>query len=115
MTDRVLSLLSLSKKAGKIKSGEFQTEEAIKSGWTFLVIVSSDASDNTRKHFFDMASYRQIPFRIYSDSGSLGHSLGTEMRKSIAVTDEGLSKKIIELIDNTADTRRSSNGKEKNL
>ncbi|MDD6551415.1 MAG: ribosomal L7Ae/L30e/S12e/Gadd45 family protein [Lachnospiraceae bacterium] len=115
MTDRVLSLLSLSKKAGRIKSGGFQTDEAVKSGMAYLVIVSSDASENTRKHFSDMASYRDIPFRIYSDSGSLGHAIGADMRKSLAVTDEGFAEKIQELIDKAADTRRFTDGKEKNI
>lgn len=115
MTDRVLSLLSLSKKAGKIKSGGFAAEEAVKSGKAYLVIVSSDASENTRKHFSDMAAFRDIPFRLYSDSGSIGHALGQDMRKCVAVTDSGFSKKILELIDKAADTRRFTNGKEKDI
>lgn len=115
MTDKVLSLLSLSKKAGRIKSGGFQTEEAVKSGSAALVIIASDASENTKKHFSDMAAFRDIPFRIYSDSGSLGHALGQEMRKSLAVTDQGFAKSILELIDKSADTRRYKDGKEKDI
>lgn len=115
MTDRILSLLSLSKKAGKIRSGEFQTEEAIKKRKAYLVIVASDASDNTSKHFSDMASYRHIPFRICSDSGSLGHAIGFGSRMSVAVTDAGFSKKLIELIDATSDSRRQADGKDKDI
>ena len=114
MTDKVLSLLSLSKKAGRIKSGGFQTEETIKSGKAVLVIVSSDASDNTKKHFSDMAAFRDIPFRIYSDSGSIGHALGQDMRKTVAVTDQGFADRILELID-SADTRRNTECKEKDI
>ncbi|MQN00637.1 MAG: 50S ribosomal protein L7ae [Lachnospiraceae bacterium] len=100
-------MLSLSKKAGRLKSGAYQTEDALKSGKACLVIVSSDASENTRKHFSDMASFRHVPFRIYSDSGSLGSSVGAESRMSMAVTDHSFAEKILELIDNAADTRRS--------
>ena len=38
--DSILSLISIAKKAGKIASGEFQTETAVKSQRAFLVIVS---------------------------------------------------------------------------
>ena len=51
MDDRqkVLNLIGLATKAGKTASGEFMTEKSVKSGKAFLVIVSEEASDNTRK------------------------------------------------------------------
>ena len=44
-------MLGLAAKAGKIASGEFSTERAVKSGSAFLVIVSEEASENTKKLF----------------------------------------------------------------
>ena len=61
-----------------------------------------------------MAAFRDIPFRIYSDSGSIGHALGQDMRKTVAVTDQGFADRILELID-SADTRRNTDGKEKDI
>ena len=49
-----LSLLGLAAKAGKVVSGEFATENAVKSGKAFLVLTAEDASNNTRKKFNDM-------------------------------------------------------------
>ena len=46
---KVLNLLGLATRAGKTASGEFMTEKAIKSGKAYLVIVSEEASDNTKK------------------------------------------------------------------
>ena len=40
-----LSLLGLAAKAGKIVSGEFATENAVKAGKAFLVLTAEDASD----------------------------------------------------------------------
>ena len=48
---KILNLLGLATKAGKIASGEFAAEKAVKSGKAHLVIVSEEASDNTRKMF----------------------------------------------------------------
>lgn len=52
--DNVLSLMGIAKKAGKIVSGEFQTEQAVKSGRACLVVLSAEASDNTKKKFLNM-------------------------------------------------------------
>ena len=47
--NKVLGLLGLAEKAGKVRSGEFSTEKAVKSGKAGLVIVSEESSDNTKK------------------------------------------------------------------
>lgn len=92
--DKVLSMLGLATRAGKVVSGEFSTEKAIKSGKAYLVIVASDASDNTKKEFSDSCSYYQVPFVIYGTKDSLGHCIGKQMRASLAVTDEGFGREI---------------------
>ena len=40
---KVLSMLGLAAKAGKVASGEFSTEKEVKSGNACLVIVAEDA------------------------------------------------------------------------
>ena len=45
---RVFGLLGLAAKAGKVQSGEFSTEKSVKSGRAYLVIVSEEASENTK-------------------------------------------------------------------
>ena len=54
MNDKILSLLGLAAKGRNLVSGEFSTEKAVKEGKAALVIVSSDASDNTKKKFTNM-------------------------------------------------------------
>lgn len=98
--DPVLQLLGLAQKAGAVKSGEFMTENSIKDGSAFVCIVAKDASDNTRKHFNDMCSYRDIAYLEYSDKESLGHAIGKELRASISVTNEQLAKQILKKVPN---------------
>ena len=45
--DRIYSMLGLAMKAGKVVSGEFAVDKSIKDGSAWLVIIASDASDNT--------------------------------------------------------------------
>ena len=93
--DKVLSLLGLSARAGKIASGEFAAETAVKSGKAALVIVAEDASNNTKKLFHDKCSFYEVPFFDYGTKETLGHAIGKELRASVAVLDAGLANAII--------------------
>lgn len=94
MSDRILSLIGLCAKAGKIVSGEFACENAIKEGKAFLVLVANDASNNTRKKFQDKSNFYEVPCFVYGDKDSLGHAIGREMRAMVAITDQGLARSI---------------------
>ena len=59
--DKVLSMLGIAAKSGNVVSGEFSTEKAVKSGQAYLVIVSSEASENTKKSFFNMTDFYHVP------------------------------------------------------
>ena len=97
--DRVLSMLGIAEKAGSVHSGEFCTENAIKSGKAALVIVAQDASDNTKKKFENMCELRQIPFAVYGTKEELGHHIGKEFRASLAVTNEGIADTLQKQLD----------------
>lgn len=100
MKDKVISLLGLAERAGKLASGEFAAEKAVKTGKAYLVIVAGDASDNTKKKFNDMCQYYQVPFACYAEKEVLGHGIGKELRASLAVLDGGFAKAIEKQMDN---------------
>lgn len=97
--DNALRMVGLATKAGRVDSGEFMTENAVKSGKAALVIIAGDASDNTKKKFNNMCEFYQVPLRIYSTKEELGHAMGKEFRASMAVTDEGLAQAIMKKMD----------------
>ena len=97
--DNVLSLLGLAKRGKNIVSGEFSTENAIRDGSAYLVVIAKDASDKTKKKFNDKCTYYNVPIAFYSDKEQLGKSIGCDIRTSIAVTDEGLAKSLIRKLD----------------
>ena len=51
MQDKALAMLGMAAKAGKVVSGEFSVEKAVKEGKAWLVLVAEDASFNTKKSF----------------------------------------------------------------
>lgn len=88
---KVFSYVGLATKAGKIASGEFSTEKAVKEGKSCLVIVAEDASDNTKKMFTNMCTYYKVPIYFFGEKTELGHAMGKEFRASLAVLDKGLA------------------------
>ncbi len=101
--DKVLSLIGLAMKAGRCTSGETMTESETKSGRARLVIVASDASDNTKKKFRDMCKFYRVPIYIYGDKDTLGHAMGKEFRASLAILDEGFADGIQKELNNRED------------
>ncbi len=93
--DHVLRMVGIATKAGRVDSGEFMTENAVKSGRASLVIIAGDASENTKKKFKNMCGFYEVPIRTYSTKNELGLAIGKEFRASIAVTDEGLAQAIM--------------------
>lgn len=45
---KVFNLIGIATKSGKLVSGEFSTEKAVKEHKAAFVIVANDASDNTK-------------------------------------------------------------------
>ncbi len=91
----IYSTISLSFKAGFVKSGELQTETSVKDGTALLVIVADDASDNTKKLFRDKTSFYKVPFFVFGTKEELGHAIGKEERSSVAITDSGMANNLI--------------------
>ena len=87
-------MIGMAMKAGKLASGEFATEKAVKTGLAALVIVSEAASENTKKKFRNMCEYYEVPVYFFGSKEELGHAIGKEFRASLAVLDPGLAKAI---------------------
>lgn len=99
MINRFFSLLGLCQKAGRLKSGEFQTESAVKDGSAWLVIIAEDSSDNTKKKFKDMCSFYEVECMELGTKETLAMAIGKELRSSLAVCDEGFANSLKNLAD----------------
>lgn len=91
-------MIGLATRAGKTVAGEFSVEKAVKDQKAKLVIVSEEASDNTKKLFTNKCTYYRVPFFVYGSREELGNATGNKDRVSIAVLDSGFSKSIINML-----------------
>ena len=96
---KLLSLIGLAKRARKVVSGEFSTEKSVKSGKSHMVIVSEEASDNTKKMFTNMCTHDKVPIYLFGTKDELGHAMGQEFRASLSVEDAGFAKSMAELMN----------------
>lgn len=103
MREKALSVLSIAAKAGKVLSGAFMTENAIKNGTACLVIIAENASENTKKKFTDKCKYYKVPCILFSDSFILGRRIGKQDRVTVCVTDMGLANQILNKLDISRD------------
>ena len=92
--DPVLSMLGLAAKSRNVVSGGFSTENAVKSGKAYMVLIAEDASDNTKKKFGNMCNFYKVPYYFYEEKMYLGHAIGKGERTSLAVTNEGFADSI---------------------
>ncbi len=97
--DRILSALSLSRKAGKCVTGTDMCTENVRNNTAKLVIYANDLSDNTLKRIKDSTSYHKVQtIMVNVTKDELGARLGKKCSVSCAaILDEGFVK-IIEKI-----------------
>lgn len=87
-------MIGMAQKAGKVSSGEFSAEKAIRAGHACLVVISEDASENTRKKFLNMASWRNVPVKFFLTKAELGRITGKGERSCLVITERGLAEAV---------------------
>lgn len=97
--NKVFSMLGLAMKSGNIVSGEYMTEQAVRSGTAKLVIVAEDASANTKKKFMNSCFYYKVPISVFGEKEAMGNAIGRGFRASLAVLDQGFASSISKNLD----------------
>ncbi len=92
---KLMSILGLAQKAGKVASGDFAVQGAIKSGKAKLLIIAADTSESTKKEYQYLAASRNIESYCVLSKEQLGGAIGKAMRAAVVITDAGFIKPII--------------------
>ncbi|MFC5712109.1 YlxQ family RNA-binding protein [Thalassorhabdus alkalitolerans] len=99
MNNSFYSFLGLAVRAGKVLSGEEIVLKELRKKTVYLVLVSDDASPNTRKKVQDKCTFYQIPWRTAGSRDQLGQAMGKEQRVIAGIGDKGFAEKMISLLD----------------
>lgn len=95
--EKILGLIGLCKRASKLTSGEQSVLENLRNFSSALVIISSDASENTSKKFKDKCKTYHTPHIFFSDRYTLGKYVKKEYAVVLSVNDKNFTNRILEL------------------
>lgn len=107
--DNLLSMLGLAKKAGRLEVGEEPVGGAARARDARLIIVASDAAENTLRrvrHFADAGQCLWV--KVPATKDELGRAVGRTSCAMVAVTDvgfaEAVAKKLAAIDERFAET-----------
>ena len=92
--DKILGMLGMAKKAGKVTSGVYLCEKAIKTGESSLIVIAAQASENTKKSIIDSCKHYNVEYVEYSDMDTLGKCIGGGKKAVVSVNDKSFAAAI---------------------
>lgn len=95
MNKEASQLLGLALRARKLALGE-GVLTAVRGKQAYLVLYTSDASENTKKQITDKCKFYGVEALEVEDSLILSQAIGKTDRKSVAILDAGFARKIKE-------------------
>ena len=93
-------MLGLAKRSGNITVGFDRAADAVRCGSAFVVLVSSDCSDKTKKRIADKCSYYGTELVTFGTSEKIGGAIGSGDVAVLAVTDENFAAAIKNIYNN---------------
>ncbi len=94
INNKVLGLIGLAMKAGKVVFGADSVEENILKRKVKLVIISEESSERTKKKFIEICEKYNIPTIIYGDIESLSNAIGKNNKAIIGIKDINFANSI---------------------
>lgn len=97
--NKILGLLGLSARAGKITFGTDACIEYVNKHKVKLLLIAEDASDRTKLKFNEIAEKMNIPIYELGSIDEISKSIGKKNKAIIGITDVNFSKEIIKRIN----------------
>ena len=98
--NRFFNFLGLAKRSGNLIEGYSKCDEQRNKVNLYLVILSNDASDSTKRKFRNHCAEKKIPLIEGFSKEELGNPIGREEVKVLAVLDKNMAQKLIALYQN---------------
>lgn len=96
---KLLGMLGLAAKAGKITFGADSCKEAIAKNRVKLILLAQDASERTKTKFTDLANINNIPVYNIANIEELSKAIGKKNKAVVGIIDLNFSKAIEKIIN----------------
>ena len=105
-SDKILLMIGLAKKAGKITQGLQMCEKQIRTGNSKLIIAAGDISKNSQKAIHNICTHYKIKYIEYSTMDELANAVGACAKISvISINDDGFSQAILKIYTEKANRK----------
>ena len=96
--NRLLNMLGLCMRAGKLLSGEKACVQAIRAGSACAVVLDRAAAKNATKAVTDACDWHEVPL-VFAPENELGYAIGKPGRMVAAITDPSFADRILQLAE----------------
>ena len=97
---KIYGTMGMAKRAGKATTGTEAVIAKIRGLEAFLVVISDDASEGTKKRISDKCKSYCTEYFFFGSCDDNGKALGVSNCVAVAITDEGFAKSLIEKYKN---------------
>ena len=106
--DKLLNMVGLAVRAGKVRFGTYMTERAVADGKARLVVAANDLGKDNRKKIENKCAERRVPVVFWASRGELGRAVGKKDTAVLCICDESLAGAVLRI----ADSQKADSGKE---
>ena len=97
MNSKMLGLIGIATKAGKISAGSEIVTECIKFKKAKLVIIAEDASEKTKNNFKYLCEKNNIKIIIYETIDNLSKAIGKKNKAVLCVKDKNFADEMVKI------------------
>lgn len=97
MTDKLLGMIGLAVRAGKVRFGVYLTLSSCDSGKAKLVIIPADLGGSNRRSIEAKCKNTSVPHIVFSDKAHLSKACGKENVSALCVCDENFKSAILKI------------------
>ena len=95
---KVYRMLGFAQKAGKVHAGEEAVLSKLNKKSASLLLVSEDATKDTKEKMERSAIRFSIPFAIFGTKAELGLAVGKSPRNSVLIMDRGFADTLLKYL-----------------
>lgn len=93
------SFLGLVKRSRKLLEGYSKCNEGKRREKIYLMIISNDASDSSKRKFINYCNINKIPYIQNFSKEELGSAVGRDEIKILGIIDQNMGQKLIALYE----------------
>lgn len=95
--DKLLSMLGLAVRAGKVRFGVYLTERALAQGNAAAVVAAADLGKDNSKKIKHGCAEAGVPLVFWSNKTELGKALGKKDAAVVCICDENFARAVVKL------------------